>query len=168
MIAKIYCKVDSSESIQFITTQICNMNQTFSGKRLFSNWTPLHIVFCSSVVRAWLLQCQDSGFDSLYHPYVKNISAHDCKSLWIKLAAKCHIPYIYTKVCGHPFKLVDLAISAIPVADRCITPSTQPCSRHWQWNGFTEELSWHSTWHSHRMPPFQLKFLPCLNCHGQL
>ena len=27
---------------------------------------------------------------------------------------------IYTKVCGHPFKLGDSAISATPVADRCI------------------------------------------------
>ena len=39
---------------------------------------------------------------------------------------------IYTtytqKVCGHPFKLVDLAISAKPVADRCVTSSTQPCN----------------------------------------
>ena len=33
---------------------------------------------------------------------------------------------IYAKVCGHPFKFVDSAISAIPVADRCIKSSTQP------------------------------------------
>ena len=33
----------------------------------------------------------------------------------------------YTKVCGHPFKLVDLAISATPVADKCIESSTQTC-----------------------------------------
>ena len=39
---------------------------------------------------------------------------------------------IYTKVCGHPFILVDLAISAIPVAERCITSSTQPCNLHKQ------------------------------------
>uniref|UniRef100_A0A4W5KT87 Uncharacterized protein n=1 Tax=Hucho hucho TaxID=62062 RepID=A0A4W5KT87_9TELE len=31
---------------------------------------------------------------------------------------------IYTKVCGHPFKLVDSAFSATPVADRCIKSST--------------------------------------------
>ena len=35
--------------------------------------------------------------------------------------------YIY--VCGH-FKLVDSAISATPVADRCIKLSTQPCNLH--------------------------------------
>ena len=34
---------------------------------------------------------------------------------------------VYTTVCGHPLKLVDSAISATPVADRCITLSTQPC-----------------------------------------
>ena len=35
---------------------------------------------------------------------------------------------IYAKICGHPFKWVDLAISATPIADRCITSSTQPCN----------------------------------------
>ena len=30
---------------------------------------------------------------------------------------------IYTKVCGHPFKLVDSAISATTVADKCIKSS---------------------------------------------
>ena len=39
---------------------------------------------------------------------------------------------IFTKVCGHPFKLVDLAISATPVADRCIKSSTQQCNLHRQ------------------------------------
>ena len=39
---------------------------------------------------------------------------------------------IYTKVCGHPFKLVDLAISAIPVADRCIKSRPQLCNLHRQ------------------------------------
>ena len=34
----------------------------------------------------------------------------------------------YTKVCGHPFKWVDLDISATPVADRCIKLSTLPCN----------------------------------------
>ena len=33
--------------------------------------------------------------------------------------------YIY-KVCKHPFKLVDPAISATPIADRCIKLSTLP------------------------------------------
>ena len=37
---------------------------------------------------------------------------------------------IYTKVCGHPFKLVDSAISVTPVADRCIKSSTPPCNLH--------------------------------------
>ena len=36
----------------------------------------------------------------------------------------------YTKVCGHPFKLVDLAISVTPVADRCIKSSTLQCNLH--------------------------------------
>lgn len=43
---------------------------------------------------------------------------------------------IYTQVCGHPFKLVDLAISATPVAYRCIKSSTQPCNRQ------TLEVEW--------------------------
>ena len=34
------------------------------------------------------------------------------------------------KLCGHPFKLVAPAISATPVADRCIQPSTQPWNIH--------------------------------------
>ena len=51
---------------------------------------------------------------------------------------------IYTKVCGHPLKCVDSAISATPVADRCIKSSTQPYNLHRQtlavaWP--TEELS---------------------------
>ena len=33
--------------------------------------------------------------------------------------------YIYTKVFGHPFKWVDLSISAIHVADRCIKVRAQ-------------------------------------------
>jgi hypothetical protein len=44
-----------------------------------------------------------------------------------------HLMYtIYTKVCGHPFKLVDLALSATPVADKCMKSSTQPCNLHRQ------------------------------------
>ena len=35
-------------------------------------------------------------------------------------------------VCGHPFKIVDLAISATSVADSCIKLSTTPCKRHRQ------------------------------------
>jgi transposase len=35
-------------------------------------------------------------------------------------------------VCRHPFKLVDSAISATPVADRCVKSSTQPCNLHRQ------------------------------------
>uniref|UniRef100_A0A4W5KFU2 Zgc:86896 n=1 Tax=Hucho hucho TaxID=62062 RepID=A0A4W5KFU2_9TELE len=38
----------------------------------------------------------------------------------------------YTKVYGHPVKLVDLAISAIPIADRCIQFSRKPCNLHTQ------------------------------------
>ncbi|CDQ77704.1 unnamed protein product [Oncorhynchus mykiss] len=38
----------------------------------------------------------------------------------------------YTKVCGHSFKLVDSAISATPVAYRCIKSSTQACNLHRQ------------------------------------
>ena len=39
---------------------------------------------------------------------------------------------IYTKVCGHPFKLVELAISATTVSDGGMKSSTQPCSLHRQ------------------------------------
>ena len=40
----------------------------------------------------------------------------------------CYIGlYTHWKVCGHHFKWVDSAISATPVADRCITSSTEPC-----------------------------------------
>jgi transposase len=57
---------------------------------------------------------------------------------------------IYTRVCGHPFKLVDSAISATPVADRCIKSSTQPCNLHRQtlavkWPYW--RAKWLSTWH---------------------
>ena len=87
-----------------------------------------------------------------------------------------HLPlHRYTTVCGHSFKLVDLAISATPAADRCIKLSTPPCNLHRQ----TLEVEWlywraqwHSTWHRHRMPPFQQvsssKFCPAraapVNC----
>ena len=62
------------------------------------------------------------------------------------------------KVCGHPFKLVDSAVSATPVADRCIKSSTQPCNLHTQqlaveWPYW--RANWLSTWYRHRMPPFQ-------------
>ena len=65
---------------------------------------------------------------------------------------------IYTKVCGHPFKLVDSASSPTPVADRCIKSSTPPCNLHRQtlaveWPYW--RAHWLSTWHCHRMPPFQ-------------
>jgi hypothetical protein len=65
---------------------------------------------------------------------------------------------MYKEVCGQPFKWVDLAISAIPVADRCIKSNTQPCNLHRQ--TLAEELPyWRaqllSTWHHHRMPLFQ-------------
>ena len=58
----------------------------------------------------------------------------------------------------HPFNLVDLAISATPVADRCIKLSTQPCYLHRQrlavqWPYWRAQ--WLSKWHRHRMPPFQ-------------
>jgi hypothetical protein len=58
----------------------------------------------------------------------------------------------------HPFKLVASAISATPVADRCIEWGT------WPWNLQRQTLAvewpyWRalllSTWHCHRMPPFQ-------------
>ena len=60
----------------------------------------------------------------------------------------------YTNVCGHSFKLVDLAISATLVADRCIRLSTPPCNLHRQTlavEGLTEDLC---DFH-HRMPPLQ-------------
>ena len=65
---------------------------------------------------------------------------------------------IYPKASEHPFKLVDLAILATPIADRCIKLSTTPCNLHRQ----TMAVEWpywraqrYSTWHRHRMPPFQ-------------
>ena len=48
----------------------------------------------------------------------------------LQLLKWCIYSGVYTKVCGHPFKLVDLAISATPAADRCIKWSTQPCNLH--------------------------------------
>jgi hypothetical protein len=55
-----------------------------------------------------------------------------------------------------PFKLVDLDISATPLTD--IKLSTQPCNLHSQtlsveWPYWRAQ--WLSTWHRHRMPPFQ-------------
>jgi hypothetical protein len=40
--------------------------------------------------------------------------------------------FCINSVCGHPFKLVDSAISATPIADRCMKLSTQPCDLHRQ------------------------------------
>ena len=65
---------------------------------------------------------------------------------------------IYTKVRGHPFKWVDLAISATPVADRCIKLRTPPCNLHRQtlaveWPYWRAQ--WLSMWHHHGMSPFQ-------------
>jgi hypothetical protein len=50
------------------------------------------------------------------------------------------------------FKLVDLAISATPIADRCIQLSIQPCNLHRQtlaveWPYWRAQ--WLSTWHHH-------------------
>ena len=39
---------------------------------------------------------------------------------------------MYTKVCGHYFIFVDLAISATPIADRCIKSSIYPYNFHRQ------------------------------------
>ena len=69
-----------------------------------------------------------------------------------------YIHDIYTKVCGHLFKWVDSAISATPIADRCIKSSTQPCNLHRQtlsveWPYWRAQ--WLSTWHRHRTPPIQ-------------
>ena len=68
-----------------------------------------------------------------------------------------NIHYIYKNM-WTPFKLMDLAISATPVTGSCIKSSTQPCNLHRQ----TLAVKWHywraqwlSTWHHHRMPPFQ-------------
>ena len=69
-----------------------------------------------------------------------------------------YINAIYTKVCGHPFKFVDLAISATAIADRCIKSSTQSCNLHRQTlavDWLYWRAQWHSTWQCHRMPPFQ-------------
>jgi hypothetical protein len=40
--------------------------------------------------------------------------------------------YTHTRVCGHPFKRVDLAISVTPVAYSWTKLSTQPCNLHRQ------------------------------------
>ena len=65
---------------------------------------------------------------------------------------------MYTKVCEHPFKWLDLPISATSVADGCIRSSIQPCNLHRQtwavlWPYWRAQ--WLSTWHCYRMPPFQ-------------
>ena len=55
---------------------------------------------------------------------------------WLRL--KCRLSALtlrYTtwpKVCGQPFKCVDLAVSATPIAYRCIKLSTPPCNLHRQ------------------------------------
>jgi hypothetical protein len=63
-----------------------------------------------------------------------------------------------SKVCGHPFKFVDWAISATSIADRCIKSSTGPCNLHRQ-TLVVEWPYWRALWlsmsHSHRMPYFQ-------------
>ena len=76
-----------------------------------------------------------------------------CPNFWLVL----YIYTIYTKVCGHPFKLVDSAISDTYLADRCITSSKSHESQRQ-----TLALEWPywrpqrlSTWQRHRMPPFQ-------------
>ena len=48
---------------------------------------------------------------------------------------------LYTKVCGHRFKLEDSAISAIPIADRCMKSSTLPCYLHTQNEVYIEIIS---------------------------
>ena len=58
--------------------------------------------------------------------YVASIYSH------LKTSVRKSTYTIYTKVCGYPFKLVDSAILAAHVADRCIESSTQPCNLHRQ------------------------------------
>ena len=61
-------------------------------------------------------------------------------------------------VCGHPFKLADSGSSATPVADGCIKSSTQACNHQGQTLAVERpywRAQWLSTWHRHRMPPFQ-------------
>ena len=97
------------------------------------------------------------------------------------LSSYQNIYYLY-KVCGHPFKLVDSAISATPIADRCVKSSTQPCNLPRQtlaveWPCWSAQ--WLSSWRRHRMPPFQLvslsHFYPdrtapvsCKRCHCEV
>ena len=62
---------------------------------------------------------------------------------------------IYTKVCGQPLTLVDLAMSATPVADRFIQFSTHSYNLHRhtlavEWPYWRAQ--WLSTWHRYRMP----------------
>ena len=78
-------------------------------------------------------------------------SRHQSLSM-ISRASSWHLHYIHT------FKWVESAISATPVADRCIKLSTHPCNLHRQklaveWPYCRAQ--WLSTWHCHRMPPFQ-------------
>ena len=63
------------------------------------------MMMINSHAQAWLTQITDTSLLGLVLSYT-----------------------IHTKGCGHPSKLVDLAISATPVADRCIKSSTQPCN----------------------------------------
>jgi hypothetical protein len=65
---------------------------------------------------------------------------------------------IYTKVCGHPFKLVVKAISVIPVADRQVYQAhshVMSIANHWQQKGPYSRAQWLSTWHRYWVPPFQ-------------
>jgi hypothetical protein len=52
---------------------------------------------------------------------VHNAEIHIVETVeFAPLSVQCYVYTIYTNVCGHPFKVVDSAISATLVADRCI------------------------------------------------
>jgi hypothetical protein len=99
------------------------------------------------------------------HVNFKSISSNSLLNIqvsWLLSALTVARTYtIYTKVCGHPFKWVDSAISAIPVAVRCIKSSTQPFNLHRQtlavkWPYWRTQ--WLSTWHPQNL---FIRFLPC-------
>jgi hypothetical protein len=71
---------------------------------------------------------------SIYISLENNRLYPTIKQPWAVLGTK-HVDSRSTyTTCGHPFKWVDSAISATPVADRCIKSSRKPISidKHWQ------------------------------------
>ena len=60
-----------------------------------------------------------------------------------RMTIEIKAPYtVWSIVCGHPFKLVDSAVSVTLVADTCVKHSHAiSIDKHWEWNGLTDEFS---------------------------